>query len=71
MHPTLPSSDMTNESERGYPEVCTYTIESDDDYEDYQQGRNLHKENRTFKIKKLKCLFILYQVFIYILHKLK
>ena len=27
-----------NYEERGYPEVCTYTISSTDDYDDYQEG---------------------------------
>ena len=53
MHSALPRCGIKNEcesgdsyqkEERGYPEVCTYTIESDDDYEDYQQGRNLRKK---------------------------
>ena len=29
----------SNKEEIGYPEVCTYTVKSDDDYEDYQEGR--------------------------------
>ena len=31
------SKEESYEEERGYPEVCTYTIENDE-YEDYQQG---------------------------------
>ena len=27
--------------ERGYPEVCTYTVESEDDCLDFQQGNCL------------------------------
>ena len=32
----------SEQEERGYPEVCTYTIESEDDYEDYQEGKGLY-----------------------------
>ena len=28
--------------ERGYPEICTYTVKSDDEYEDYQQGSSMN-----------------------------
>ena len=31
----------SNKEERGYPEVCTYTIKSDDDCGDYQEGNFL------------------------------
>ena len=36
-----PREENSEQEERGYPEVCTYTIESEDDYEDYQEGRDL------------------------------
>ena len=43
--------------ERGYPEVCTYTIKSEDCYGDYQEGSGLYiclKLNSFIYIYKIK-----------------
>ena len=34
----LEKEENLEQEERGYPEVCTYTIESEDDYDDYEAG---------------------------------